>query len=37
MRQLIRSLAAVAGAFALAAGAQAQNVNLKMQAMWPAS
>jgi len=38
MRQLIRSLAAVAGALVLASGAQAQQpVNLKMQATWPAS
>jgi len=38
MRQLIRSIAAVAGAWALVTGAHAQQpVTLKMQASWPPS
>src|SRR5574341_803615 len=37
MRLSVRSIAAAACAAAFAAGAQAQNVNLKMQATWPAS
>jgi TRAP-type mannitol/chloroaromatic compound transport system substrate-binding protein len=37
MRQFIRSVVALACAAAFSAGANAQNVNLKMQATWPAS
>jgi TRAP-type mannitol/chloroaromatic compound transport system substrate-binding protein len=37
MRPFIRSFAALACTAAFAAGAQAQQVNLKMQATWPAS
>src|SRR5216110_2914563 len=37
MRPFIRSFAALACTAAFAAGAQAQNVTLKMQATWPAS
>ncbi|MBI1942875.1 MAG: TRAP transporter substrate-binding protein [Betaproteobacteria bacterium] len=37
MRQFVRSVAALACAAAFSAGANAQTVNLKMQATWPAS
>src|SRR6187549_4223458 len=37
MRLHVRSIAVAACAVAFAAGAQAQTVNLKMQATWPAS
>ena len=37
MRQLVRSVAVLACAAAFSAGANAQTVNLKMQATWPAS
>src|SRR3954468_17119691 len=37
MRQFVRSALALACAAAFATGAQAQVVNLKMQATWPAS
>jgi len=37
MRPFVRTFAALACTAAFAAGAQAQQVNLKMQATWPAS
>src|SRR6185295_18329903 len=37
MRPFVKSVAAIAAAAAFSATAYAQNVNLKMQATWPAS